>query len=113
VSTGAPVAANQENDFGKLTFIGNGGTGGTVTGMLNVGSSTTFQPNTSVMGTFTFGSNGRGTLSFTSGPHTGTSVFYLVGRSQLVLLDSISTGDIEPVVFSGACIHFVGARVAG
>ncbi len=81
--------------------------------MLNVGSSTTFQSNTSVMGTFTFGSNGRGTLSFTSGPHTGTSVFYLVGRSQLVLLDSISTGDMAPVVFSGAGIHFVGSPRGG
>jgi len=109
VSTGAPVAANQENDFGKLTF-----NSGIVTGTVNVGSPTTFQPNTSVMGTYTTpDSNGRGTLSFTSGPHTGTSVFYLAGRSQLVLLDSISTGDMAPVVFSGACIHFAGSPKGG
>ncbi|PYU64181.1 MAG: hypothetical protein DMG49_27120 [Acidobacteria bacterium] len=112
VSTGAPVAANQENDFGKLTFSGTNS--GIVTGTVNVGSATTFQPNTSVMGTYTTpDSNGRGTLSFTSGPHTGTSVFYLAGRSQLVLLDSISTGDMAPVVFSGACIHFVGSPKGG
>ena len=112
VSTGAPVAANQENDFGKLTFSGTNS--GIVTGTVNVGSATTFQPNTSVMGTYTTpDSNGRGTLSFTSGPHTGTSVFYLAGRSHLVLLDSISTGDMAPVVFSGACIHFVGSPKGG
>ena len=112
VSTGAPVAANQENDFGKLTFSGTNS--GIVTGTVNVGSPTTFQPNTSVMGTYTTpDSNGRGTLSFTSGPHTGTSVFYLAGRSQLVLLDSISTGDMAPVVFRGACIHFVGSPKGG
>jgi hypothetical protein len=110
VSTGVPAAANQENDFGKLTF---GGTiGGNLTGVVNIGSSTAFQPNTSVTGTYTTPDpQGRGTLTFTSGPHTGTSVFYLAGRSQLVVLDSISTGDMAPVVFSGGCIHFVsGAK---
>jgi len=66
------------------------------------------------MGTYTTpDSIGRGTLSFTSGPHTGTSVFYLAGRSQLVLLDSISTGDMAPVVFSGACVHFAGSPKGG
>jgi hypothetical protein len=113
VSTGVPVAATQENDFGKLTF-GGSNTGGPVTGVLNVGSSTIFQPNTSVIGTYTpFDSNGRGTLSFTSGLHTGTSVFYLAGRSQLVLLNSISTSDMAPVVFSGACINFIGSPKGG
>jgi hypothetical protein len=110
VSTGTPVAANQENDYGKLTFLGTNVA--QVTGSLNIGSSTAFQPSAPVIGTHTTpDSIGRGTLSFTSGPHAGTSVFYLSGRSQLVILDSISQGDMAPVVFSGGCIHFVsGSR---
>jgi len=112
VSTGAPVAANQENDYGKLTFLGTNVA--QVTGSLNIGSSTAFQPSAPVIGTHTTpGSIGRGTLSFTSGPHAGTAVFYLSGRSQLVLLDSISTGDMAPVVFSGSCIRFVGSPKGG
>jgi hypothetical protein len=102
VSTGVPVTANQENDYGTLTF-------GTlnVTGSLNISSSTNFQPNTPVAGSYSLGSDGRGTLSITSGLHTGTSVFYLIGHSRLALLDSINPGDTAPVLFSGGCIHFV------
>jgi hypothetical protein len=108
VSTAAPVAANQENDAGKLTFGG-----GNVTGSLNIGSSTSFQPNTAVAGTYLLGSDGRGTLSITSGLHTGTSAFYLTGHSSLVLLNSNNAGDIAPVLFSGGCIHFDSSRNRG
>lgn len=108
VSTGAPVAANQENDFGTLTF-----NSGNVIGSLNIGSSTTFHPNTAVAGTYSLGSGGRGTLSITSGLHTGTSVFYLTGHSRLVLLNSNNAGDIAPVLFSGGCIHFVSSPRGG
>jgi len=102
VSTGVPVTANQENDYGILTF-------GTlnVTGSMNISSSTNFQPNMPVAGSYSLGSDGRGTLSIISGLHTGASVFYLIGHSRLALLNSDNAGDTAPVLFSGGCIHFV------
>ena len=104
VSTGVPVTANQENDYGTLTF-------GTLnfTGNMNISTSTNFQPNTLVAGTYSLPSDGsgRGMLSFTSGLHTGTSVFYLIGHSRLALLDSVNPGDAAPVLFGGYCIDFV------
>ena len=108
VSTGAPVTANQENDYGTLTF-------GTlnVTGSLNISTSTNFQPNTLVAGTYSLGTDGRGTLSITSGLHTGKSVFYMTGHSRLMLLHSNNAGDIAPVLFSGGCIHFDSSRNRG
>jgi hypothetical protein len=108
VSTGVPVAGNQENDFGTLTFGG-----GVVNGNLNIESPTGFQPNTAVVGTYSLGADGRGTLLITSGLHTGSSVFYLTGHSRLVLLNSNNPGDIVPVLFSGGCIHLVSSPRGG
>jgi hypothetical protein len=102
VKTGAPVTANQENDFGTLTFTRTGGTGGNVTGSVNIGS-----VKVPVTGTYLINQGSfRGTITITSGLHPGTSRFYLTGNSRFVFLNSINASDTLPLLFSGSCIQY-------
>jgi hypothetical protein len=109
VKTGAPVTANQENDFGKLTFSNN-----SVSGRVNIGSPSGFQTNVQVAGTYVIDPGGdRGTITITSGLHVGTSRFYLTGNSRFVFLNSINAGDTLPLLFTGGCIQYASGSHGG
>jgi hypothetical protein len=59
--------------------------------------------NTAITGTYTMEANGRGTLSFTAGPVTGTFIVYMYGTGSAFLMDASTgtendtqTGTLEP-----------------
>ena len=104
------MVPGQESAFGTLTFT-NGNK--TFIGTVNIGSPVGNEPEVAVAGTYSLDATGRGILAFTSGLHTGNSVFYLVEHSNLVLLNSITTGDSFPILLRGTCVHFVQGFLGG